>query len=334
MKLIRKYYYKIFGKLIFYLEAQKRKKINEKKSQYKLVKNFRELETAVRRINYPNNDFNKIMSMILEDIELFGHIVDRFYTHRQILKAITINDNFFTDLDPKAKSYPVHPTENYINNAIKIDTKSLFIFGMILVNRSLLLLKMYLPDREKNMKYPMYDKIGNLYFTLRNKNDLSPIATKLKDNFLIRIKWLYAVLRFYRNEFIEHLDRGYQQGMNFGVYNDDFALSSYKCDYNENDNERIEKFRLKLEKMGVKIAGRSGGGKNLINRYYVHRLFDNIVKIPNEFLNEALDLIEDIGVNSPQPMKIITEIESYINDLFNFMIRELDQSELAKYKEK
>ena len=47
-------------------------------------------------------------------------------------------------------------------------------------------------------------------------------------------------MRFYRNEFIEHLDKGYQQGMNFGSYTSDFALSSYKWDYSDSDNKKIK----------------------------------------------------------------------------------------------
>ncbi len=326
------YYYKIFGKLFFYFESKKRKRINENRETYTLIKNFRELETALSGIAYPNNDFNKIMSMILADLELFGHVVNRFYAHRQMLKNKTIGDKFFRFLNSEAKSYPAHPAENYINNAIKTDMQSLFIFGMILVNRSLLLLKMYLPDQENSSKNPMYAKIGNFYFALCNQENLSPLSIKLSSVLLVKIKWIYSVLRFYRNEFIEHLDRGYQQGMNYGVYDDNFALSSYKWNYDDNDNERIEKFKLKLETLGITISSRTDGGRSLNNRHYIQKLFDNIVDVPSELLKEAMNLIEDIGVNSPQPTKIISEIELYISGLFNFMIQELSQSELAKYK--
>lgn len=328
----RKYYYKVFGRVLFHFEAQKRRKMNANRSQYKLIKSFRKLEIALKGIKYPNNKFNKIMSMILSDIELFVHIVDRFHSHRHKLKVITRSEDFFRFLNPKAKSYPVHPNEKYVNNAIKVASQSLFVFGLILVNRSLLLLKMYLPDREKNPKYPMYGRIGNLYFALIKKENLSPVSIKFKKCFITRIKWLYSVLRFYRNEFIEHLDKGYQQGINYGVYTEDFALSSYKWDYDINDDKKVENFRSKLEKNGVKITGRSDGGRSLINRYYIQRLFDNIVRVPNELLKEALNLIEDIGVNSPQPTKVISEIEEYIDDLFKFMTQELENSELAQYK--
>jgi hypothetical protein len=326
------YYYKIFGRLFFYFESKKRKRINENRETYTLIKNFRELENALSGIAYPNNDFNKIMSMILADLELFGHVVNRFYAHRQMLKNKTIGDKFFRFLNSEAKSYPAHPAESYINNAIKADMQSLFIFGMILVNRSLLLLKMYLPDQENNSKNPMYAKIGNFYFVLCNQEKLSPLSIKLSSVLLVKIKWIYSVLRFYRNEFIEHLDRGYQQGMNYGIYSDNFALSSYKWNYDDNDNERIEKFKLKLETLGITINSRTDGGRNLNNRHYIQKLFDNIVDVPSELLKEAMNLIEDIGVDSPQPTKIISEIELYISGLFNFMVQEISQSELAKYK--
>ena len=49
-------------------------------------------------------------------------------------------------------------------------------------------------------------------------------------------------------------------------------------------------------------------------------------------LKEALRIVEDIGVDSPQPEEIISGIESYVEKLFDFMIKELNNSELAKYK--
>ena len=80
------------------------------------------------------------------------------------------------------------------------------------------------------------------------------------------------------------------------------------------------------------VSGRSSGGRSLINRYYIQRLFDNITLIPNELLKEALDLIEDIGVHSPQPEKVIQEMETYMEGIFNFMSEQIDNSELVKYK--
>nr|MBP6856004.1 hypothetical protein [Candidatus Paceibacterota bacterium] len=289
-------------------------------------------EQNLQGINYPNNDFNKIMSMVLSDIELFEHIVRRFRRDRKILSYISHDDQFLHFLGPNKRSYPSHPYERDNNEAIKIDVQSLFMFGMIMINRSLLLLKMYLPDRGSKNGIDMYHKIGNFYFELSQSSQLSILTQKFRDNFLTKIKWLYSALRFYRNEFIEHLDKGYQQGMNFGVYADDFALSSYKWNYNDSDDDKIEQFRTKLENVGVKISGRSSGGRSLINRYYIQRVFDNIELVPFNLLKEALDLIEDIGVHSPQPEKVISEIEEYIAGILNFMSNELNNSELIKYK--
>lgn len=178
----------------------------------------------------------------------------------------------------------------------------------------------------------MYSKIASFYYGLNKSTQLSSLAQKFKAIFLIQIKWLHSALRFYRNEFIEHLDKGYQQGMNFGFYQNDFALSSYKWNYDDGDNQRVENFRNKLENLGVKISGRSDGGRNLINRYYIQKLFDNIILVPDDLLKEALDLVEEVGVHSPQPEKTISEIESYMEGIFNFMCDELDNSELAKFK--
>jgi hypothetical protein len=331
---IRHIFYKFFGNFVFELKARKRRKEYQKikREQSSLELAFRKLEQNLQGINYPNNDFNKIMSMVLSDLELFEHIVRRFRRDRQILSYISRDDQFLHFLGPNKRSYPSHPYERDNNSAIKIDVQSLFMFGMIMINRSLLLLKMYLPDRSNKNGTDMYHKIGNFYFGLSRSSQLSSLAQKFRDNFLTKIKWLYSALRFYRNEFIEHLDKGYQQGINFGVYGDDFTLSSYKWNYSDSDDEKIEQFRTKLENAGVQIFGRSSGGRSLINRYYVQRVFDNIECVPNNLLKEALDLIEDIGVHSPQPEKVISEIEEYMVGILNFMSDELNNSELIKYK--
>lgn len=335
MKLKRKIenlYYKLFGKLVFNWEMRKRRLANEKKTKYKLVNEFRKLEKVLQQVKYPKNDFNKIMSMILSDITLFGHVVNNYNSHRKLLRGTTLNDNFYRWLEPNAKSYPAHPAKKYINSAIKVDSQSLFIFGTILVNRSLLLLKMYLPDRHSSGSRSMYNGIGHFYPIFYKNVKLSPLLKKFKKKHSLKMKWLYSVLRFYRNEFIEHLDRGYQQGMTFGIHTDNFSLSSYKWDYNDNDNVKIEKLKSKLEKNNVHISGRDDGGRNLNNRYYLQRVFENITQVPDDLLKETLYLIEEIGGQSPQPKMVISEIESYITDLFQFMIDELDSSELIKYK--
>ena len=264
--------------------------------------------------------------------QLFGYIVNRFRRDREILSYISQDDSLLHFLGPKKRSYPSHPYEDNNNKAIKIDAQSLFLFGTILVNRSLLLLKMFFPDRSISPKKDMYEKIGSLYFGLVGHSSLSPLAKKFKQQFLLQIKWLYSVLRFYRNEFIEHLDRSYQQGMNYGVVLNDFTLSSYKWDYNVSDDQNIENFRVKIERRGIMISSRNDGGRSAVNRSYVQRLFNNIIQVPDDMLREALLIVEDIGVDSPQPEEIILGIESYIEKLFDFIIQELDNSELAKYK--
>lgn len=332
---LRKLYYKLFGSLLFDLKARKRTKTHNKikREPYKLEVVFRKLESRLQDIEYPNNDFNKIMSMVLSDIELFRHITQRFRRDRKILGFISHDDQFLHFLGPDRRSYPSHPYERENNEAVKIDVQSLFVFGTIMINRSLLLLKMYFSDQEKDSNgKSMYSKIWSFYDVLSKSTKLSNLAQKFRGTFAVNIKWLSSSLRFYRNEFIEHLDKGYQQGMNFGFYQDDFALSSYKWNYDDTDNQKVEELRNKLEKLSIKIPGRSDGGRNMINRYYVQKLFDNITLVPNDLLKEALDLIEEVGVHSPQPEKTIAEIENYTEGLLNFMSEELDSSELIKYK--
>lgn len=132
-------FYKIFGSLVFELKVRRRRRRHKKlkREKYKLEIAFRKLERRLHGINYPNNEFNKIMSMVLSDLELFEHIVRRFRYDRKVLRYISHDDQFLHFLGPHKRSYPSHPYERENNRAIKIDVQSLFIFGMIMINRSL-----------------------------------------------------------------------------------------------------------------------------------------------------------------------------------------------------
>lgn len=330
----RRMYYRLFGPFIATRRYGWREKENKKAQSepYRVEVAFRSLEKELHNIKYPQNEFNKLMGMLLSDIELFQHIALRFRKDRSLLSAISSEDQFLHRIDPDRRSYPVHPIEKKNNSSIKIDTQSLFIFGMILVNRISLLLKLYLPDRSSDTSRNMYAKIGGLYFELnRSEPPLSPLGDKFRQKFSMNLKWLYAVLRFYRNEFIEHLDRGYQQGMNYGFYQEDFALTSYKWDYGDQDDKKVEEFRKVLLSRGIKISERTGH-RSLVNRYYIQQVFNNIEVIPDDLLKRALDLIEDIGGNSPQPEQIISKVEDYIEGTLLFMKDEIGNSELSKYR--
>ncbi len=334
-RMIRSLFFRLFGRLIvesrFRRRTREHEKLNKEKSKIEFA--FRRFESSLQDIQYPNNEFNKIMSMLLADLESFELIVQRFRRERSLLSHISREDQFLLHhLDPDRRSYPSHPLSKINNQAIKVDVQALFIFGMIMVNRLSLLLKMYLSDRASVSSKDMYSKIGLFYSELNKIPNPSQLAQRFKNRFLLKLKWLYAALRFYRNEFIEHLDKGYQQGMNYGTYTSTFALTSYKWDYDDEDDEKIEQFKAKLEKLNIKISGRDDGGRSLNNRYYVQMLFDNITKVPDSLLNDALDLIEDIGVHSPQPEKVIKEIEEYVGGVLDFMTEELDASELNKFK--
>jgi len=333
IKGIKYYFYKQFGNILFKIETKRRIKINKinRQEKYQPIEKFREFEVLLRDIKYPNNDFNKIMSMMLGDIEQFEFIVKRYRKSWRSLKIITCQDNIYLSLNPKTKSHPCHPLEEDTQKAINVDVKSLFIFGSVLVNRLLILLSMYFPQQSGNPSRNDFKKVYNLYKWLENTSELSDLAKVFKENFLQKIKWLHSVMRFYRNYFIEHVKRGYQQGSHYDVLYDEFSLSHIKWDYGDVDNKKVEKFREEMEKRNIIISGRTGHIDS-VNRYYVQRLFDNINLVPYDIMEEASAIIENVGVQSPQPEKLILELETFLTDLFDFMINEINNSDLIKYK--
>lgn len=283
---------------------------------------FRELEKKLGETSYPNNTANKTMGMMLQSICSFELVVTRFRTNRKKLHEMALEDTEWWRTHPEAKSRKAHPDEAYVHSAIRVDVESLFMYGLILVQKTLPLIKLFLPEKPKDDKFT---KIKKFYHWMSAGNSLPPLAKELNKKLGYTPKWLYAVLRFYRNEFIEHLDTPYQQGMGFSIHGNSFDLSSYKWDYSDEDTKKIFAFKKKLVKRGIILP------QEIRARHYVQLMFNQIVDVPEDLLEEALELIEDIGCDSPQPEQLIAMVQSYMSFLLEFMIENFDKSDFVNY---
>ncbi len=283
---------------------------------------FRQLEKKLLTTNYPENAVNKEMGLVFGTIKSFEVVVTRFRNNRKKLQEISLNNSNWWKTHPKVKSRQAHPDEEYVNSAIRVDVESLFVYGLMVVQRTLLLIRLFLPDSPTRDKF---EHLTKFYHWLNSNKNISPLAIELKTHFTDTLKWLFAVLRFYRNEFIEHMDRSYQQGMRFSTYGNSFQLSSYRWDYSDADTKRIGEFKRKLVKRKVIFPF------EIRPRQYVQFMFDRIVEIPEDLLEEALLIIEDVGGESPEPEKLITMVQVYLNKMFDFMINNFDRSEFVKY---
>lgn len=286
-------------------------------------KSFRELEKMMVKTHYPDNLANKSMGSLFGVINSFEIVLIRYRINRIRLKELSLANTNWWRTHPKAKSRKTDPREPYVNGAIRVDAESLFVFGLILVQRSLLVIKLFLPDKPTEEKF---SSLTTFYNWIRSSGTISSLAKEMKKEFGVNLKWLYAVLRFYRNEFIEHVDRGYQVGMGFSNYENSFNLSAYKWGYTPEDSGKIDLLKKKMVKRKIIMS------EEIDQRHYLHLIFQNIQAIPDDLLEECLDLIEDIGGDSPDPEVLISQVESYLNKLFNFMIKNFDKSEFGKYK--
>ena len=334
MKRIKNIFFNTFNNIFFQIESWRRRRAIKEiiKETSKMKKAFCDFEKVISSITYPKNEFNQMMGMLNSDIEVFDHIVQRYRYDRNLASIIMREDSRYRFLGKTKTSFVMHPCETGNHKSLRIDASSLFVFGNILVNRILLLLEMYLPS---DLNKDAYAKIAACYIELNKATSLTGLTKDFKDSFFDKIKWLHTVLRFYRNEFIEHLNKAHQQGINFSFKSsNDFSLSSYKWNYSDDDNDKVEAFRKVLLSKGVQIPERSSGGRTMINRFYVQKLFENITLVPDDgkLLKDALDLIDEIGGESPRPERIISEIENFIEEVLGFMDKNLDRSELAKYR--
>src|SRR3989344_1915315 len=284
---------------------------------------FRRFEKELSGFSVPDNRANKFMSLLLSSLESFELISTRYANIRNKIQEIHKEEWAQRKAEPERKSWPAHPDERYCYAAIRVDVESLFMFGTIIVRRTLPLIGLFLPDKPSGKKF---DDLGNFYGWITTEPKLSSVATELKNNLWPHFRWLYAVLRFYRNKFVEHLSEPQQQGMNFDLGGKKFALHSYKWDFNAGDEKVISDFKGKLEKKGIKMPAEHGP------RHYVQLVFDNLNQVPEDLLQDSLRLVDDIGIDSPSPTTLISHIEVYPRDLLNFMSDRIGDSNLAKYK--
>lgn len=284
---------------------------------------FRRFEKELSNFSVPDNRANKFMSLLLSSLESFELISTRYTSVRNKIQEVHKEEFAQRTAEPERKSWPAHPDEKYSYAAIRVDVESLFIFGIIVVRRTLPLIALFLPDRPPKKTF---EDMNDFYKWVMNESAHSTMADELKKALGSHFRWLYAVLRFYRNKFVEHLSEPRQQGMNFDVGGKKFALHSYKWGFNTDDEQAVSDFKNKLEKRDIKMQSEHG------SRHYVQLVFDNLDQVPEGLLQEALKIIEDIGIDSPSPTILIQHIEAYLRDSFNFMSDNIKNSDLAQYK--
>ena len=284
---------------------------------------FRRFENELSGFSVPDNRANKLMSLLLSSLESFELVSTRYAKIRDKIQEIHREEWAQRKAEPERKSWPAHPDERYSYAAVRVDAESLFIFGIILVRRTLPLIEMFVPDKQPAK---IFDDLSNFYDWISTTSNSSQITTELKNNLGHHFRWLYAVLRFYRNKFVEHLNEPRQQGMNFDLGGKKFALHSYKWNFNADDEKAISDLKNKLEMNGATMP------KEHNLRHYVQLVFDNLDRVPESILGDALRLIDDIGIDSPSPTTLVNQIEAYIRDLFNFMSDNLQRSNLIQHR--
>ena len=284
---------------------------------------FRRFEKELSSFSVPDNQANKLMSLLLSSLESFELISTRYAKIRDKIQEIHKEEWTQRKAEPERKSWPAHPDERYSYAAVRVDVESLFMFGIIVVRRTLPLIELFLPDKPSGKKF---DDLGNFYGWITNEPNLSTTADALKKAMGSHFRWLYAVLRFYRNKFVEHLSEPRQQGMNFDLGGKKFALHSYKWNFNADDEKIILDFKNKLEKRGITMPNEHNP------RHYIQLVFDNLDRVPEDFLGDALKLIDDIGIDSPSPATLINQIEAYLRDLLNFMSDRIQDSDISQYR--
>lgn len=163
--------------------------------------------------------------LFLERIQNVSSIIERMGRARF---RITILNERSERLEPKngvkpGKPYPKYlqkiATEvNRLTGLMRMDNETLYIFGNLTLDQWAYTISYSLGLSDAS-RYTFHHLVSQL-----QAKRISPKLKIFHERHFKDAIWLYYQLRFYRNNFIEHVDRPWQRGSTMSTYGDDFEF--------------------------------------------------------------------------------------------------------------
>src|SRR3989344_3697100 len=148
---------------------------------------FRRFEKELSEFSVPDNKANKFMSLLLSSLESFELISTRYANIRNKIQEIHKEEWAQRTADPERKSWPAHPDEKYSYAAVRVDAESLFIFGIIIVRRTLPLIELFIPDKPPAKTF---EDLSNFYNWISTTPNPSKLTTDLRNDLGHHFRWL------------------------------------------------------------------------------------------------------------------------------------------------
>ena len=266
-----------------------------------IIENLREIEKLFKEFK----DDNAIRRISKHDTLIRGELNDLNIIWRRFIE----NRTRLLQLDPIVEGYRNHEgvdeeatkkayTESELLNAkLKVDLKSLFLFGDILFNKLILLARAVYGHTNKIK----YESFSFFVKSLRKLSDANLREYKLYEKIGEHLEKLDVVLGFYRDKFIVHVLGPYQEGVARGIFFPEFRLDHTSWKLDQFDFEKFNELLFQLKDL---LPENDKYGRPLNKpsdpRSKVEVLFNNLYRITDpELKDKAAGYIRSVGLASP-----------------------------------
>lgn len=167
-------------------------------------------------------------AQVIERMKDVKTIFTRLLENRKLLTELTLREQALRPKKrirygkpPSKRLMPVVQKSHEVNQQMKLDMESLFIFGNLLLDQWARVIS-YLVGSNQPEDFDFVKLVNYLQKKTGDKGLLQP----LWDNHANDMLWLLYQMRNYRNIFIEHIKEPWQRGTGRQTYGDDFRLGS------------------------------------------------------------------------------------------------------------
>jgi hypothetical protein len=295
-----------------------------------IIDSLKKMEMLFQQIENKDN----VRRISKHDVLVRGELKDldiiwkRFLCNRQeLIELSTKRDQYLQEKgNPKSKeAQEIFKREDEVVNSLKVDLKSLFLFGDILFNKLVLLIRA-IYGANRGIKY---ESFSSFLKSIRNLEKITSPEHMLYSKLGEDLEKIDVLLGFYRDKFIVHVSGPYQEGMNWSVYLPDIGIdhTSWKL-----DKFNFDEFNELVELLNDILPSRDKYGNPLEKpcdpRLKVEVLFMNLHKIKDPDLKQRAEgYIRSVGLRSPDiyyllktvkdtSIQVIESLEEYVNEQY------------------
>lgn len=295
-----------------------------------IVNQLKKMEMLFKHIE--NKDIVRKISK--HDVLVRGELIDlniiwkRFLHDRQELIGVsTLAHKYLKgNADRNSKeAQEIFSRETELKNSLKVDLKSLFLFGDILFNKLVLLIRAVY-EQTRGIKYESFSSfLKSIRGLKENGSPEYKLYSKLSEN----LEKIDVLLGFYRDKFIVHVFGPYQEGISWSVHFPEIKLNhtSWKLDefdFGKFNNlvEQLKDILPEKDKYGNPL------GKPCDPRLKVEVLFINLHKIKDPDLKQRAEgYIRSVGLTTPDIYYLLKTVK----DTAIQMIESLENHVKEKY---